>query len=728
MQLHSGPAMITKNELVDIVKSYAPDLKPSDRARLELAYTFSEEKHKGQKRDSGEPYFTHPLAVAVACAREYELDVDSIIAALLHDIVEDTETSLKTVRNLFGEDVAELVSGLTKLRTLKITSDKIQKAENYRSFVISVSKDIRVLIIKLIDRSHNIDTLGFKEPDKRQRIALETLTIYVPLAERMGMENIKSQMENVCFKELYPQEYHYIQEKLEALKKDTNLIEPIVDELSDLTFRHKIKAHIFGREKTPYSIWRKMQNKNVTFDGIFDIIAFRFIVATVEDCYKVLGMIHSTYRMIPNRFKDYISTPKPNKYQSLHSTVIGPQNRRIEVQIRTSDMDRIAQYGYAAHWMYKQGARDISSKDFDWLRSMVDAVKSVSSPEEIMERTKLSPYIDSIFCFTPTGDLFALPLGSTALDFAYEVHSGVGNRCIGAKINRVIKNIRTPLKTGDEVEILTSKTQVPSAEWERFVVTSKAKSAIRHWLKQQKKQQTVAYGRQLLQGAFDTYNRAFHEKDLAKVLSKYGAASPEDLYLLMGTKEYTPDSVVLAIYPELRTSEKKAFDIDTFLSSVSRPKKPSAGRSGGMLSNIPVHFAKCCYPVPGDRILGVIHTGKGITVHKDSCETLKRYSGEPGRIFELSWNDYAAFRDATFRTKVSVLAEHGTDSLNEITSVLAKENSTIHDIKVVSRTTDFIEFLITIDVKDSDHLNNIIARLKNAKVINTVIKYADGGG
>ena len=439
--------MKTKADLIEAVKKYIPDLKNSEKARLELAYTFAQEKHAGQKRASGEDYFTHPLQIAFIAAEEYELDVDSIIAALLHDVVEDTETSVKTIQNLFGDSVAELVTGLTKLRSIKITSKKILKAENYRNFVISVSKDIRVLIIKLIDRYHNISTLQYHPTqEKRSRIAMETLTIYVPLAERMGMEKLKSFMENVCFKELYPQEYHFIEEKLEDLRKSgTNLIEPIVDELSDLTTRHKIRAQIYGREKTPYSIWKKMTNKNITFDEIFDIIAFRFIVESVEDCYKILGMIHSTYKMIPNRFKDYISTPKPNKYQSLHTSIVGPLGKRIEIQIRTKEMDKVAQYGYAAHWLYKQGKTDTTSKDFDWLRNMVNAIQHVSSPDEIVENTKLSAFIDSIFCFTPKGDLLALPIGATALDFAYEIHSNVGNQCVGAKINKVIKNIRTPL-------------------------------------------------------------------------------------------------------------------------------------------------------------------------------------------------------------------------------------------------------------------------------------------
>ncbi|MBD5398009.1 bifunctional (p)ppGpp synthetase/guanosine-3',5'-bis(diphosphate) 3'-pyrophosphohydrolase [bacterium] len=719
--------METKADLVNAVKNYIPDLKSSDKARLELAYTFASEKHAGQKRASGEDYFTHPLAVAMI-ATKYELDVDSIIAALLHDVVEDTGTSIKTISNLFGENVAELVIGLTKLRSIKIKSEKKLKAENYRNFVLSVSKDIRVLIIKLLDRSHNISTLQFhKSPEKRQRIALETLNIYIPLAERMGMDELKRKMENICFKELYPHEYHFIQEKLEDIRKrGTDLIEPIVDELSELTFKHKIKAKIFGREKSPYSIWKKMQNKNILFDEIFDIIAFRFIVKTVEDCYKILGMIHSTYKMIPNRFKDYISTPKPNKYQSLHTTVIGPQNKRIEIQIRTEEMDKVAQYGYAAHWMYKEGKTDITSKDFDWLRNMVNAIKNISSPDEIVENTKLSQFIDSVFCFTPKGDLIVLPLGSTALDFAYNIHSNIGNHCVGAKINKIIKNIRTELKTGDEVEILTSKTQIPTPEWERFVATIKAKTSIRHFLKQQKKQQTIIYGKQLIQTAFENYKKTFREKDLSSILDKYGATTLDDLYLLIGSKEYTPEHVLFSLYPELKTTaQKKNFDIDNFFSAISKipPQNSTQTLTSGVLSNIPIHFAKCCYPLPGDEIIGVIHTGKGITIHKQNCKQLSKFAKTPEKLFNLSWDDYNAFKDSKFSTKISVLCDHTPSALNEITSILARENAIIEDIRVANKTREFIEFLITIDVNNIEHLNNIVTDLKSIKMINTVLKY-----
>ncbi|MCR5506685.1 MAG: DUF5913 domain-containing protein, partial [bacterium] len=435
-----------------------------------------------------------------------------------------------------------------------------------------------------------------------------------------------------------------------------------------------------------------------------------------------------TYKMIPNRFKDYISTPKPNKYQSLHTSVVGPSGKRIEIQIRTKEMDKVAQYGYAAHWLYKQGKTDTTSKDFDWLRNMVNAIQHVSSPDEIVENTKLSSFIDSIFCFTPKGDLLALPIGATALDFAYEIHSNVGNQCVGAKINKVIKNIRTPLKTGDMVEILMSKTQTPSPEWERFVVTLKAKNAIRHFLKQQRKQQTILFGKQLLQTAFDHYKKDFSEKKLVPVFNKYGASTVDDLYLLVGSREYTPEHVLFSIYPELKINDHKhTFDIDSFFNAIEKntfeKAKQKENVSSETLANIPVFFARCCLPVPGDEIVGVIHTGKGFTIHKKDCKNLHKYESMPEKLFKLDWNDYTALKNSTFKTKLSVLAKNSPGVLNEITSILAKENANIEDIRIISRTEEYVDIMFVIDVKDLEHLNNIITNLKNAKMINTVIKY-----
>ncbi|MDR1008634.1 MAG: bifunctional (p)ppGpp synthetase/guanosine-3',5'-bis(diphosphate) 3'-pyrophosphohydrolase [Rickettsiales bacterium] len=709
--------MITKTDLVDIVASYSPSLAMSDRARLELAYSFAQKKHEGQKREDGSDYFLHPLTVALVCAEQYEMDVDAVIAALLHDIVEDTDVVPATIEGLFGASVAELVKGLTKLRLLNIKSAKVQ-AENYRNFVIAAAKDIRVLIIKLVDRHHNIQTLHFiPDVDRRRRIASETMLVYVPLAERIGMDNIKMEMENICFKELQPQEHHFVSEKLESLKRAGEaLITPIVSELVQLAFKHKIKVQVFGREKSPYSIWYKMQAKNKTFDEIFDIVAFRFIVESVEDCYKVLGMIHSTFKLVPNRFKDYISRPKPNKYQSLHTTVIGPGGKRVEIQIRTIEMDRVAQYGYAAHWTYKEGKRDIQSGDFMWLRNVLDSIKGASAPSEIIEKTQLVPYLNSIFCFTPTGDLVALPLGSTALDFAYEIHSSIGNSCSGAKINKVIKNIRTELKTGDEVEILTSKNQTPSPEWERYVVSSKAKSAIRKFLKTRERDSTIAYGRQLVAVAFEAYRKTLRARDLDPILGKFAANSEDELFLLVGSREITSESVLAALYPEFAESRRKKEPVREVR------KRPLEFARAESFANIPIYFARCCCPVPGDEICGVVHTGKGISVHKAACRTLDRYRGEAGKVFGISWDDCNMLESSSFSTKISVMSSYEVGALNEITMVLAKSHALIDDIKVATKTSDFIEFLITINVKNVEHLNQVIAGLKTVKIINTVLK------
>ena len=725
--------METKQDLINIIKNYNPNLSKKDKDLICLAYDFASEKHKGQKRASGEDYFTHPLTVAVIAAREYELDPASIISALLHDVVEDTETPISTIEKLFGTTVANLVDGLTKLRSLKITNKKIIQAENYRKFVISISKDIRVLVIKLLDRYHNISTLqGHKNIQKRQRIALETLTIYVPLAERMGMDKLKSFMENICFKELYPQEYHYITEKLETFRKSgTDLIEPIIDELSSLISKYNIGAQIYGREKSPYSIWKKINNKNTIFDNIFDIIAFRFIVETIEDCYKILGILHSNYRVIPKRFKDYISTPKPNRYQSLHTAIIGPLSKRIEIQIRTIEMDKVAQYGYAAHWIYKQSGSNPSNEaeHCDWLRNMVNAITHVSSSDEIIENTKLSTFIDSIFCFTPMGDLWDLPQNSTALDFAYRIHSNIGNHCVGAKINKVIKNIRTPLKNGDMVEILTSPKQHPSPEWLRFVITDRAKKALKHYFHKQKKQQLTEYGKQLLQDAFTEYKINFNEKLFLPILNKYGADNIEDLYLLIGSKEYRAENIIFTIYPELKDKNTNATkfknlinDLKPNITNTIGSTKAKLNLSNNTLANIPILFAKCCYPIPGDEIVGIIHTGKGISIHRHDCPSLKQYKNHPEKLFTLNWDDYNEVKNSTFRTKISILANNEAGTLNKITTVFLRENINIEDIKILNKTEEFVDILFTIDVKNINQLNSLINNLKNIKIINTVIK------
>jgi len=706
--------MLSKKGLADIVAGYMP-LTAVDRERIYRAYDMSEAAHSGQERDSGEPYFLHPLHVATTIAEDYNLNPDSVIAALLHDVVEDSGTSLSKIKAEFGAKVAELVEGLTKLREFKVPP-ALRQAENYRKFVISISKDIRVLIIKLVDRAHNIETLhAKKDQDDRIRIARETLSIYIPLAERMGMVKIRDIMEEICFKELYPQEYHFIAEKLSALrKKDLTVIDPIIDELTAQCSRFGIKAKIYGREKTPYSIWRKMETKNVAFDAIFDIVAFRFIVESVEDCYRVLGMIHSIYKMVPKRFKDYISTPKPNKYQSLHTTVVGPQDKRIEIQIRSSEMDRIAQYGYAAHWLYKQGGHNVSSQDLAWLGDMAESVRNISGAEEIEEQMKFLSYTDSVFCFTPHGDIKMLPKGATALDFAYEIHSTIGHHCVGAKINRVIRNIKTELANGDYVEILTSKTQTPSPEWERFVITHKARNAIRHYLKNKIRDEVIAYGKSLMISMFAQHKKEWNDKLDAEAANAMKVNSVEELYYLVGSREYTPEYVLYLLHPELNVGRRNN------LRSMTRERRENVLSGADLLSNVPIYFAKCCSPLPGDRIIGIVHTGKGITIHKRDCKDISPKA--LSQAFDLDWSDFKTFPNSTFRTKLSVMTDNHPGALNAVTDVIAKNHGIIYDIHVISRTSDYFDFSITIEVKDIGQLDAIIGELKRVKVVTAVMR------
>lgn len=711
--------MRTKEDLINEIKKYNPDLSFDEEDKIKLAYDFARKKHSGQVRASGEEYFTHPLAVAFV-AVEYKLDPASIITALLHDTVEDTDTTLTEIKELFGETVASLVEGLTKLSSIEITSKEVLQAENYRKFIISISKDIRVLIIKLFDRYHNISTLSaFNKIEKRKRIALETLNIYVPLAERMGMEKLQSFMSDICFKELYPQEYYFITDKLETLKEGgTNLIDPIIDELSTLMTKYKMNVQIYGREKTPYSIWKKITNKNLTFDEIFDIIAFRFITDNVENCYKLLGILHSNYHVISNRFKDYISTPKPNNYQAIHTTVIGPMKKRIEVQIQTEKMEHTAQYGCAAHWIYKNSTYNPSS-NCDWLRNMVNAITHVSSSEEILENTKLPTFIDSIFCFTPMGDLWDMPINSTVLDFAYRVHSNVGNHCTGAKINKVVKNIKTLLQNGDMVEILTSENQKPSPEWKNFVVTTRAKKAIKHYFYKNKKIANIQNGKALLTHLFELHNIPFDENKLATILNIYGASYLDELYLLVGLDEYSPEDILLSLYPDIKIKniQNKEEVRNTFDKT-----KIDFNLSDKNINNIPIHFAKCCNPVPDNKIVGIIHKGKGITIHRNDCSTLKKYEDSPDKLFSLKWDDYNKVKSLSFKTKLSVLSKNIPGALNEITSVFVKENIDLDNVRVLNKTEEFVDLLFTINIQNPKQLNDIILKMKNIKIINTVIK------
>lgn len=646
--------MLRQYELVDLVKSYDPD---ADEDALNRAYVFAMKKHGAQLRASGDPYYSHPVEVA-GILTKFKLDSASVIAGLLHDTVEDTDTTVEEIKSLFGEQVAQIVDGLTKLAMIEQKSVNNKQAENFRKLLLAMSEDIRVLLIKLADRLHNMRTLHFlKSPEKRARIAKETLDIYAPLAERIGMQEVKSELEEIAFAELHKDAYESIKARLNFLREQgSNLVPKIIARLQKDMEENGIKASVSGREKTPYSIWRKMQQKNASFEQLSDIMAFRIIVDDVASCYQALGVVHSKYHMVPRRFKDYISTPKPNGYKSIHTGVIGPENTRIEIQIRTQEMHEVNEKGVAAHWAYKQGEKVVGKK-FRWIRELLEILEQASNPEEFLENTKLEMYNDQVFCFTPKGDLIGLPVNSTPVDFAYAVHSSVGDTCVGAKINGEIRPLRTILQNGDQVEILTSKAQHPSTEWDRFVVTGKAKAAIRRYVRAYKRDQFITLGQQLLERTFKGENLEFSEKGLVNVLPNFEAESIDDIYAKVGEGLVTAWDVLKAVYPGYKQSklEKvvKSLKVPVFSKSVKKDKsKAEPLKIKGLIPGMAVHFAGCCHPLPGDRIVGIVTTGKGVAVHRIDCKLLEKFADEPERWLDISWGDAADDTPHVGRLKV----------------------------------------------------------------------------
>ncbi len=715
--------MLRQYELVDLVKSYDPD---ADEDALNRAYVFAMKKHGAQLRTSGDPYYSHPVEVA-GILTKFKLDSVSIIAGLLHDTVEDTDTTVEEVRELFGDQVAQIVDGLTKLAKIEQKSANNKQAENFRKLLLAMSEDIRVLLIKLADRLHNMRTLHFCAPEKRARIARETLDIYAPLAERIGMQEVKSELEEIAFAELHKEAHDSIVARLNFLReKDSNLVPKIIEQLQKDMEENGIKAVVSGREKTPYSIWRKMQQKNASFEQLSDIMAFRIIVDDVATCYQALGIVHSKYHMVPRRFKDYISTPKPNGYQSIHTGVIGPENTRIEIQIRTHEMHEIGEKGVAAHWAYKQGQK-AEGKNFRWIRELLEILEQASNPEEFLENTKLEMYNDQVFCFTPKGDLIGLPVNSTPVDFAYAVHSSVGDTCVGAKINGEIRPLRTVLQNGDQVEILTSKAQHPSTEWERFVVTGKARAAIRRYVRAYKREQFITLGQEILERLFKGESLEFSEKGLVNVLPNFEAETIDDIYAKVGEGIVTGWDVLKAVYPGYKQSKLEKVVKSVKLPSFKKIVKPKKGKGEplkikGLIPGMAVHFAGCCHPLPGDRIVGIVTTGKGVAVHTIDCKALEKYADEPERWLDIAWGEEAENEMHTGRLKIMLANEPGT--LAELSNLIARNSGNIANLNIVNRTVSYFEILVDVEVKDLKHLTDIIAALKASKVISYVARAA----
>ncbi len=712
--------------LIERVRSYDPR---ADLSLIHRAVDFASAAHSGQTRDNGDPYITHPVEVATILT-DFRVDTNSIVTALLHDVVEDTGTTLADVERGFGRDVARLVDGVTKLNRLELTSERSKQAENFRKLVLAMSEDIRVLLVKLADRLHNMRTLRFvRDETRRRRIAAETLEIYAPLAERIGMDQIKTELETLAFRELQPDAYASIMNRIAFLRGEgADLIERVTEELRRLMTEAGIAAEVTGREKSPYSIWLKMHRRNVAFEQLSDIMAFRVIVGGIDECYRALGVVHSAYRVVPGRFKDYISTPKPNGYRSLHTGVMLPEGQKIEVQIRTREMHEIAEYGVAAHWHYKDEG-SIPAPDphqYRWLRSLLEILDQASGPEEFLEHTKLEMFRDQVFCFTPKGDLITLPRGATPVDFAYAVHSEVGDTCVGAKINGRIMPLRTELANGDQVEIITARGHTPNPEWERFVVTGKARARIRRFIHAQAKARSIEQGRAMLVKAFRQEGVEGGEKVLEGVLKALKQASLEDLYAAVGSGAIGPREVVFAAHPELRPRPRAAPLLPVMTPRSARPQPSGRGEEGrravpisGLVSGMAVHYAGCCHPLPGDRIVGIITTGKGVTIHTADCPTLESFAATPERFIDVSW-DIETLTEAKHTGRLAVVTANQPGALSTLTTVIAKREGNISNLKIVGRSPEFFEMLVDLEVRDLSHLGDIIAALRASPHIRSV--------
>ncbi|MFP6713110.1 MAG: bifunctional (p)ppGpp synthetase/guanosine-3',5'-bis(diphosphate) 3'-pyrophosphohydrolase [Rhodospirillales bacterium] len=711
--------MIRQFELVEKVKSYDPS---SDEDALNRAYVFAMRAHGNQKRASGDPYFSHPLEVA-GILTDYRLDTNSIITALLHDTIEDTDATSEEIEEQFGVEVAQLVDGVTKLTQIELQSEESDQAENFRKLVLAMSEDIRVLLVKLADRLHNMRTLHFiGNREKRRRIALETMEIYAPLAERIGMQEFKNELEDLSFAELNPEARESITSRLKFLRNEgKDNVDAIVKELKETLAEQTISAEVYGREKSPYSIWRKSQKKNISFEQVSDVIAFRIVVDTVEDCYRALGVIHGAYMMVPGRFKDYISTPKPNGYQSLHTGVIGPERQRIEVQIRARRMHEVAEMGVAAHWQYKTNTDPKSGKQYRWMRELLDIMEHAANSDDFLEHTKLEMFPDQVFAFTPKGEVIALPAGATAIDFAYAVHSEIGDTCVGTKINGRPMPLRTELENGDQVEVITSPAQTPSPTWENFATTGKARARIRRFVRLRQREEYITLGKSILERGFQKEGYEFAEKAFDDVFAIFSVESAEDLYAEVGAGQITGRDVIEAVFPGTKEKSHSSKVVQLFRRRGKKKKKGDPTASvpiKGLIPGMALHFAGCCHALPGDRIVGIVTKGRGITIHTIDCETLEEFADTPERWVDVSWEEDANSERRAGRIEIVVTNEPG--SLGELSMVIAKNDGNINNLKITNRSQDFFDISVDIEVHDLKHLRNIIAALRASPVINSV--------
>ncbi len=731
-------------ELVGRVQRYKSDV---DEALLNRAYDYAMKKHAHQKRASGDLYFSHPLEVA-AILTDMRLDEATIAVALLHDTIEDTSATRAEIDQLFGSEIGKLVEGLTKLNKLDLVSKKAVQAENLRKLLIAISDDVRVLLVKLADRLHNMRTLGVMRDDKRRRIAEETMDIYAPLAGRMGMQDMREELEDLSFFYLNPEGYRTITNRLsELLKHNRDLLSTIENELTKLFLEHGIKADVKSRQKKSYSVFRKMESKALSFEQLSDIFGFRVIVESVNNCYRALGVIHTTWPMVPGRFKDYISIPKQNDYRSIHTTIVGPSRQRVELQIRTAAMDEVAEYGVAAHSIYKERGSNYSTvklssetNAYAWLRQTIQSLSDGDNPEEFLEHTKLELFQDQVFCFTPKGRLIAFPKGATPIDFAYAVHTDIGDSCVGVKINGRIMPLMTKLKNGDEVDIIRSHAQIPPAAWEFLVVTGKARSAIRRASRAAVRKQYSGLGYRILERSFEYMGKQFSKDLLKKVLPRLARKDVEDVLAAVGRGELFSADVIKAVYPDyqdyrvvqkssFRPGEEGWFNIENaqgMIFKVPENEKNAKVENHqskalpirGTHGDIPVRFSPEG-AVPGDRIVGIMQPGAGIVIYPIQSSALMAYDDQPERWIDVRW-DIDAQMNERFPARMNILVVNSPGSLAEITQIISANDANIQNLSFIRTAPDFTEIMIDLEVWDLKHLNRIFSQLKKAGSVSTV--------
>jgi len=686
-------------KLEGIISKYHKTL---DKNLLKKAYYFSFNRHLFQLRDSGDPYAYHPYEVAKILA-DLKFDLTSIATALLHDTVEDGVATNCEIEKNFGKEIGNLVQGVTKLSKIQLPDKEVREASNFSKFIIAVSEDIRVLLIKLADRLHNMRTISFVRDNKRRiNIAKETLEVYAPLAGRVGFQVMREELERLSFKQTNSLAYQSLKKRINFLNdKNKNFVKSTIENIKMILASDFKKIRVSGRQKKIYSTWKKMQSKSIALEKISDIYAFRIITPSKDDCYKVLGRIHMEWPMVPERFKDFISTPKPNGYSSIHTTVIGPDGIQMELQIRSLEMHKIAEYGVASHWIYKKMGNQFSKKDLKesnaWFKDVIEIIKTAGGPRELMEHSRIEMYSDNVFCFTPKGDVISMIKGSSALDFAYAIHSTLGEKTIGVKINGNLSPLNRIVSNGDQIEVLTSKGQKPQPNWLNFCITGKARSQIRKSLRDHEKDEFEKLGKEILKKILLDINKRATKKTLSMLVSFFNYSSYRSFYIALGRGEVNSNLIMETFLPKPNKS----------LTNIQKAKNrlPIIGLTKGQA----VNFAECCNPLPGENIVGILTEKKGINVHLISCSVLERFTDFPELWYELTWNTKSGKYLQT--TRVSLTVQNKIGSLNKITSCISKLNANIVDIKINKREEDFFYMEVDVQVTDSKHFKDLFVSL-----------------